>query len=177
MTLEWKEIYAYHLPTLIALQDTHLFSILEEKKCVFQCCFILFSSLYRKNATQSVPCVDSSKYLGQVIDSKLNFDKNCAECIKDAPETSLSERILLYFHKTSKISFYWAFTTLILSLSLVSGFGSLSVKNRNSLHHIVKWSSKPMGESQLNPTRLCTGLLQRIAASIWVSASPFWARG
>lgn len=104
--------------------------------------------------------------LGTVIDSKLNFDKNCAERIKDAPETSLSERILLYFHKTSKISFYWAFTALILSLSLVSGFGSLSVKNRNSLHHVVKWSSKLMGESQLNPTCLCTRLLQWIAASI-----------
>lgn len=94
------------------------FQIWRRKSVFFQRCFVLFSSLYRKNATQSVPCVDSSKYLGTVIDSKLNFDKNCAERTKDAPETSLSERILLYFHKTSKMSFYWAFTTLILSLSL-----------------------------------------------------------
>lgn len=152
-----------------------IYSQFERRKSVFfnavSYCLAAFIIL-----ALSVSCVDPTKYLGTVIDSKLNFDKNCAERIKDAPETSLSERILLYFHKNSKILFYWAFTTLILSLSLVSGFGSLSVKNRNSLHHVVKWSSKLMGESQLNPTCLCTGLLQRIAASIWVSASPFWTR-
>lgn len=47
--------------------------------------------------------------------------------------------------KTTIISFYRAF------LKAGSWFGYLSVKNRNSLNHAVKWSSRPLGEPQQSP--------------------------
>lgn len=52
--------------------------------------------------------------------------------------------------------FYHAFIEFILSFSSVSWFASLSVKNKNSLNHIVKRSCKLIGESQLNLASLCT---------------------
>lgn len=39
-------------------------------------------------------------------------------------------------------------------LSLVSWFGYLSLKNRNSLSQTVKWSNRLIGEPQLNPATL-----------------------
>lgn len=47
--------------------------------------------------------------------------------------------------KTTMISFYRAF------IKAGSWFGYLSVKNRNSLNHAVKWSSRPLGEPQQSP--------------------------
>ena len=62
--------------------------------------------------------------------------------------------------------FYRAFIESIVSFSLVSWFGSLSIKNRNSLNQVVKWSSKLVGESQPNPASLYTRQVQRITESI-----------
>lgn len=56
--------------------------------------------------------------------------------------------------KTTIISFYRAF------LKAGSWFGYLSVKNRNSLNHAVKWSSRLLGEPQQSPcTSYCDWLL------------------
>ncbi len=46
------------------------------------------------------------------------------------------------------ILFYLASIESLLTFSLVSWFGNLSVKYKNSLSQIVRWSSKLIGESQ-----------------------------
>ena len=66
--------------------------------------------------------------------------------------------------KTMMIMFYRAFIESILSFSLMSWFGNLTLKNRNSLSQIVKWSSRLIGEPQLN---LETLSLRRLSSSIW----------
>lgn len=52
--------------------------------------------------------------------------------------------------------FYHTFIESSLSFFSVSWFASLSVKNKNSLNHIVKRPCKLIGESQLNLGSLCT---------------------
>lgn len=93
---------------------------------------------------QAVECVQSYKYLGTIIDSKLNFEENCEAVCKKGHQRLFCLRKLSYFHidKTMMILFYRAFIESILSFCLVSWFGNVSLKNRNSLNQIVKWSSR-----------------------------------
>lgn len=56
------------------------------------------------------------------------------------------------------LSFYW-----IDSVSLVSGIGNLSLKNRNSVNQIVQRSSRLIGESQLNAASQYNRRLQQRA--------------
>ena len=117
---------------------------------------------------QLVECVDSYKYLGTIIDCKLNFQENCEAVCKKGQQRLHCLRKLSFFHvdKTMMTLFYHAFIESILSFSLVSWFGSLSVKHKNSLNQIVKWSGKLIGESQPNPLSLYTKQLQWIATAI-----------
>ncbi len=89
-----------------------------------------------------------------ITDCKLNFKENCAAMCEKGHQWLYHLRKLLYFRadKTTMTLFCRAFTESILSFSLVSWFGSLSVKNRNSFNQIVKWSNMLSGESELNPS-------------------------
>jgi hypothetical protein len=62
--------------------------------------------------------------------------------------------------------FYCAFIESILTFSLASWFVNLSLKNKNPLKKIVKWSSKLIGEPQPNIEALYTKQLQRKSQSI-----------
>ena len=63
--------------------------------------------------------------------------------------------------------FYQAFIESILSFALVSWFGPLTVKNKNSLNQIVNWASKLIGgEHQLNLSTLYSTQLHRKAAIV-----------
>ena len=62
--------------------------------------------------------------------------------------------------------FYHAFIEPVLALSLVSWFGNLPLKERNSLNQIIKWSGRLIGETQLSLESLYTKQLQRLASSI-----------
>ena len=118
--------------------------------------------------TQPVQYVDSYKYLGTIIDFKLNFEENCIAVCKKGHQRLHCLRKLFFFQvdKTIMTLFYRAFIESIVSFSLVSWFGSLSIKNRNSLNQVVKWSSKLIGETHLNPASLYTRQVQRITESI-----------
>ncbi len=48
----------------------------------------------------------------------------------------------------------------------MSWFGTLSLKNKNSLNQIVKWASKITGESQPSLAGLYSNQLQRKASTI-----------
>ena len=68
--------------------------------------------------------------------------------------------------KTMMSLFYCAFIESILTFSLASWFVNLSLKNKNPLKKIVKWSSKLIGEPQPNIEALYTKQLQRKSQSI-----------
>ena len=68
--------------------------------------------------------------------------------------------------KTMMSLFYCAFIESILTFSLASWFGNISLKNKNSLNKIVKWSGKLIGEPQPNMEALYTKQLQRLSQSI-----------
>lgn len=117
---------------------------------------------------QTVECVESYKYLGMVIDSKLTFGTNCEQVCKKGHQRLFCLRKLNQFHidKSIMILFYHAFIESILSFALAAWFGNLTLKNKNSLNKIVKWSSRLIGDPQLNVETLYTKQLQRITSSI-----------
>ena len=117
---------------------------------------------------QTVEQVQSYKYLGSIIDAQLNFEANCEAVCKKGHQRLFCLRKLSYFHigKTMMTLFYRAFIEAVLSFSLVSWFGKMSLKDRNRLSQIIKWSSRLIGESQLSLESLYTRQLQRIASYI-----------
>ena len=117
---------------------------------------------------QTIEQVTSYKYLGTVIDSTLNFDLNCEAVCKKGHQRLHCLRKLSSFNidKTMMSLFYCAFIESILTFSLASWFGNISLKNKNSLNKIVKWSGKLIGEPQPNMEALYTKLLQRLSKSV-----------
>ena len=83
---------------------------------------------------QTVECVQTYKYLGTIIDSKLNFEANCEAVCRNWHQRLFCLRKLCYFHtdKTMMTLFYPAFIESIWPFSIVSWFGNLSLKSRNS---------------------------------------------
>ena len=78
----------------------------------------------------------------------------------------LRKRSYFNIDKTMMIMFYRAFIESILSFSLMAWFGNLTLKSRNSLSQIVKWSSRLIGEPQLNLETLYLRQLKRLSSSI-----------
>ena len=112
--------------------------------------------------------VDNYKYLGTIIDNKLNYETNCEAVFKKGNQRLHCLRKLCSFHIDSKMltMFYCCFTESVISFSMVSWFSNLSLKNKNSLNQIVRRASQLIGEPQLNPESLYTRQLQRLAGSI-----------
>ena len=132
---------------------------------------------FRKNANtpelitikgQAIEQVKSYKYLGTIIDSTLNFKLNCEAVCRKGHQRLFCLRKLSRFHidRTMMTLFYRAFIESVLTFSLVSWFGNLPVKERNSLNQIIKWSGRLIGESQLCLQSLYTRQVQRLASSI-----------
>ena len=117
---------------------------------------------------QIVEYVNTYKYLGTIIDNKLNFEENCEAVCKKGRQRLFCLRKLSTFNidRTMLTLFYRAFIESVLTFCLVSWFGNVSLKNRNCLNQIVKWSCKVIGESQLYPESLYAKQLQRIGNSI-----------
>lgn len=117
---------------------------------------------------QAVECVQSYKYLGTIIDSKLDFNLNCeAVCKRGHQRLSCLRKLSrLNIDRTIMILFYRAFIESVLTFSLVAWFGNLALKNRNSLNLIVKWSSRLIGEPQSSLESLYNRQLDRITSSI-----------
>lgn len=117
---------------------------------------------------QTIEVAQSYKYLETVIDEKLNFVANCEAVCKKGQQRLHCLRKLLCFHtdQTIMTMFYCAFIKSVLSFSLMSWFGHISLKEKNDLNQIVKWSSRLIGENQLSPVSLYARQLQRIATSI-----------
>ena len=78
---------------------------------------------------QTVECVDNYKYLGTIIDNKLNFETNCEAVYKKGNQRLYCLRKFSSFHIDSKMltMFYRCFIESDISFSLVSWFSNLSL--------------------------------------------------
>ncbi len=116
---------------------------------------------------QTVDSVQSYKYLGTIIDSKLSFKANCEAVCRKGHQRLFFLRKLCKFHidKTLLIMFYHAYIESVL-FCLVSWYGNLSLKSRNSIDQIAKWASRLIGEPLLTPVSLYIRQVQRVGASI-----------
>lgn len=132
---------------------------------------------FRRNAKRSEPVmikgqvteqVLSYKYLGIIIDSALNFKENCKALSRKGHQQLICLRKLSCFHndRTMMTLFHHAFIESVLAFSLVSWFGNLPLKERKLLNHIIKWSGRLIGETQLSLESLYTKQLRRLASSI-----------
>lgn len=110
---------------------------------------------------QVVDHVESYKYLGTIIDSKLSFELNCDMVCKKAHQCLSCLRKLAKFNidRHMLTLFYFAFIESIMSFSIVVWYGSLSVMNKNSLNQIVKWASRIIGVNQWNLGNIYTNQL------------------
>lgn len=117
---------------------------------------------------QTIEYVQTYKYLGTIIDSKLSFEENCEMVCKKGQQRLHCLRKLAYFHidRTLMNMFYRAFIESILSFSLVSWFGQITLRQRKSLEQVIKWSSRLLGESQLSLAALYSRQVQRVVTSI-----------
>lgn len=117
---------------------------------------------------QTIEYVQSYKYLGTIIDEKLNFEKNCEALCKKGHQRLYCLRKLSVFNldRTIMKMFYHAFIESVLSFSTVVWYGHISLKAKNQLDQIVKWSGRLIGESKPGVASLYTKQLQRMAFSI-----------
>lgn len=123
-------------------------------------CFFSSLSLSTILKSQKVKSVNTYKYLGTIIDSKLNFEANCEVVCKKEQQSlfCLRKQSSLNIDRTMMTLFYLLFLSLTLTLTEHS--------NRSCLNQVVKWSSKLFGESQRHPAFLYTYQSQRMAGSI-----------
>ena len=105
---------------------------------------------------EKVERVSQYKYLGTVLDSKLNFDQNTALIQKKCH----SRMYLLQKLRNLKVNpsvlqmFYRAFIESVLTFSFLGWLGSLSVKNKTVLARVVNVCSKIVGERQASLNEL-----------------------
>ena len=117
---------------------------------------------------EAVDQVENFKYLGIVIDSKLSFELNCEMVCKKSQQRLSCLRKLAKFHVERRMLtlFYSAFIESVLSFSIGVWYGSLSVKNKNSLNQIVRWASRIIGVNQKNLGSIYTNQLYRKASTV-----------
>ncbi len=79
---------------------------------------------------QTVDSVQSYKYLGTIIDSKLSFEANCEAVCRKGHQRLFFLRKLCKFHidKTLLIMFYHAYIESVLSFCLVSWYWEFIIK-------------------------------------------------
>lgn len=117
---------------------------------------------------QKIEYVQSYKYLGTIIDEKLNFEENCEALKKKGHQRLYCLRRLSVFNldKTIMKLFYHAFIESVLSFSILVWYGHISLKAKNHLDQIIKWSGRLIGESKPGVASLYAKQLQRMALSI-----------
>ena len=102
-------------------------------------------------AGENVEIVKTFKYLGTVLDSKLNFSDNTDHITKKAQQRLRLLRTLSCFNVSKKAlsMFYQAHICSILSFNISAWFGNLSLKNRNKLYKIFNAARKIIGNTQM----------------------------
>lgn len=132
---------------------------------------------FRKTAQTSLPTVingtvvemvDSYKYLGTIIDNRLNFEQNTSQICKKGAQRLYFLRRLNFFNvdKTLMVLFYRSFIESVLSFCLVSFYENLSVQNKTRLNRAVVEASRVIGQKQMSLTDIYTKQVLNKARSI-----------
>ena len=102
-------------------------------------------------AGDNIEIVQTFKYLGTVLDSKLNFSDNTDYITKKAQQRLRLLRKLSGFNVSKKAlsMFYQAHICSILSFNISAWFGNLSPKNKNKMYKILNAASKIIGNTQV----------------------------
>lgn len=121
-----------------------------------------------KITSHNVELVKNYKYLGTILDSSLSFEANCEAVCKKGHQRLFCLGRLSHFHigPSMLTLFYRAFIEPVLSFSLVAWFGSLTLKDKNRLTQIIKWSNRLIGNPQLSMDSLYNRQLFRISHNI-----------
>ena len=102
-------------------------------------------------AGENVDIVQTFKYLGTVLDSKLNFSDNTDHITKKAQQRLRFLRTLSCFNVSKKAlsMFYQAHICSILSFNISAWFGNQGLKNRNKLYKMFNAARKIIGNTQI----------------------------
>ena len=94
--------------------------------------------------------VDTFKYLGTILDSKLSFKEHVHLTVKKANQRMHFIRKLKHFDVSTHIleSVYRALVESILAFNIVTWYGNLNMKDKTKLNRIVKIASKIIGSQQ-----------------------------
>ena len=94
--------------------------------------------------------VNEYRYLGTVIDSKLDFNTNTLTIHKKCQSRIYCLQKLRNLRVNEKVlaGFYRCFIESVLTFSFMCWFGGLSVKNKNVLNRVVNVCSKIVGVQQ-----------------------------
>ena len=117
---------------------------------------------------EEVEVVDSFKYLGTIVDSKLSFDAHVHEVYKKANQGMYMLRKLRGFGVSSRVltNVYRSLIESVLSCNAVSWAGNLTVENKKKLNRIINEASKIVGAPQLQLTNLYQLAVRRKAYGI-----------
>lgn len=105
---------------------------------------------------QEVEVVESYKYLGCVIDNKLNCNVNVEKICKRGQQSLYCLRRLSKFNVERSLMtlFYKSYIESVLTFAMLCWYGSLGVKAKTALVKIVNTSSKILAVQQSHPTDL-----------------------
>ena len=117
---------------------------------------------------EEVEVVSSFRYLGTVVDCKLNFDEHVHAVYKKAQQRLYLLRKLRSFGVSSHVlqNVYRSLIESIISFNAVSWAGNLSVENKSKLNRIINTASKIVGGQQLQLSVLYQTALRRKACCI-----------
>ena len=117
---------------------------------------------------QPVEVVGSYKYLGSIIDDRLNFNLNTENICKKGQQRLSCLRKLAKFNvdKTIMRIFYKSYIESVLSFSVICWYGNLNVKDKASLAKVVKAAGKIIGAKQSSLADLYNRFVHKKAESI-----------
>ena len=121
-----------------------------------------------KISGDNVETVDSFKYLGTIIDTKLSFDDNADHIYKKCQQRLYFLRKLKSFNVCQNVleNVYRSLIESILSFNIVCWFGILKVIERNKLNRIVNLANKIIGQKQLTLKELYVKSMNRKAKCV-----------
>ena len=110
---------------------------------------------------QPVEVVGSYKYLGSIIDDRLNFNLNTENICKKGQQRLSCLRKLAKFNVDKTIMRIFYNIESVLSFSMLCWYGNLNVKDKASLTKIVKACGKIIGAKQSRLTDLYNRFVQK----------------
>jgi hypothetical protein len=119
---------------------------------------------------ETVEKVETFKYLGTVLDSKLCFSSHVDSVCKKANQRLYLLRKLRSFDVCQEIleTVYRSLIESILTFNIIAWFGNLSVKDRTRLTRVVKLAGKIIGCQQRQLSDLHHLFVKRKAKKIWL---------